>query len=394
MSLVSRAFTGAIVVGSLVAAQAAEALTYSVMHSFVKDGTDGIIPYAGLMQDTNGNLWGTTEGGGTNGAGTVFEITAAGTYSVARNFGVGTDGTYPRATLIQDKNGNFWGTTFEGGTNGMGTVFEITAAGGYSVMHSFGAGTDGSYPQAGLMEDRNGNFWGTTSFGGTWHRANMGGGTVFEISAAGIYSVMHDFSGGKIASGGKDGLYPYAGLIQDANGNFWGAAAEGGAKNRGTVFEISSGGNYSVAHSFGSGTDGDFPLAGLIQDTTGNFWGTTSGFFHKSKPQTVFEITAGGSYSVVHAFGGRTDGLFPQSRLLQDATGNFWGTTHSGGVYGGGTVFEITAAGTYSVVHSFGKNTDGSAPVADLIQDTKGNLWGTTAAGGTNGYGTVFEFTP
>jgi uncharacterized repeat protein (TIGR03803 family) len=257
--------------------------TESVLYSF-STGTDGAIPVAGLITDGNGNLYGTTFNGGTNSNGTVFKLTpnSAGGYneSVLYSFGTGTDGANPQqAALITDGNGNLYGTTFNGGTNGNGTVFKLTpnSAGGYneSVLYRFGANgaTDGANPYAGLITDTNGNFYGTTAYGGT-----NSNGTVYKLTpnSTGGYteSVLHSFAGGT-----GDGAIPVASLITDGNGNFYGTTQYGGTNNNGTVFKLiaNSSGGYteSVLFSFGTGTDGANPYAGLITDASGNLYGTT-----------------------------------------------------------------------------------------------------------------------
>ena len=187
---------------------------------------------AGLLQDASGNLYGTTFAGGTNGYGTVFKVTPAGVETVLYSFSGGTDGQYPQAGLIQDASGNLYGTTYGidlyGGTNSNGTVFKVTPSGVGTVLYSFGTGTDGNYPYAGLIQDASGNLYGTTTGGGANNK-----GTVFKVTPAGVETVLHSFGTG------TDGRYPYAGLIQDTSGNLYGTTHGGGTNNIGTVFKIS-----------------------------------------------------------------------------------------------------------------------------------------------------------
>jgi uncharacterized repeat protein (TIGR03803 family) len=380
-----------------------------VLHSFNLNGADGYYPSAGLIFDAAGNLYGTTRVG-TDSYGTVFELTpAAGggwTETVLHNFGYGTDGATPYAGLIFDAAGNLYGTTQYGGTYGVGTVFELTpaAGGGWTetVLHNFGNGADGSTPFAGLIFDAAGNLYGTTYQGGTYLY-----GTVFELTPAGGGSwtekVLHNFGNG------TDGAAPYAGLIFDAAGNLYGTTYQGGTySSSGTVFELTpaAGGGWTetVLHNFNyNGTDGNYPYAGLIFDAAGNLYGTTyqgGTYFYG----TVFELTptAGGGWTekVLYSFNNNgADGYYPQAGLILDAAGNLYGTTSYGGTYSYGTVFELTptAGGgwTEKVLHNFNYNgTDGNYPYAGLIFDAAGNLYGTTYQGGTYGYGTVFEFTP
>jgi uncharacterized repeat protein (TIGR03803 family) len=371
-----------------------------VLYNFL--GVNGTYPMAGLTFDAAGNLYGTTFGGGTSDAGTVFELTpaAGGTWTekVLHNFSHGSDGGKPAAGLIFDGAGNLYGTTFGGGTSDAGTVFELTpAAGGTwteTVLHNFGSGTDGVYPQSGLIFDAAGNLYGTTFGGGTY-----GGGTVFELTpaAGGTWTeqVLHNFQIGT----GADGHGPYAGLTFDATGNLYGTTNEGGTYGVGTVFKLTpaAGGTWTetVLHNFGSGTDGFNPAAGLIFDGAGNLYGTT---YNGGTPGygTLFELTpaAGGTWTeqVLHNFGSGTDGTNPVAGLIFDATGNLYGTTTAGGSNGGGTVFRFNAQEEVEL-HSF-SGTDGFTPEASLVLDASGNLYGTTFGGGTSNYGTVFEVTP
>ena len=199
----------------------------SVLYSF-GTGIDGQNPYAGLIQDASGNLYGTTLYGGTNNLGTVFKVTPAGVETVLYSFGTGTDGQYPRAGLIQDASGNLYGTTMQGGTKNKGTVFKVTPAGVETVLYSFGTGTDGQTPFAGLIQDASGNLYGTTFEGGT-----NGLGTVFKVTPVGVETVLYSFGAG------IDGQTPYARLIQDASGNLYGTTFQGGTNGLGTVFKIS-----------------------------------------------------------------------------------------------------------------------------------------------------------
>jgi len=391
----------------LVAATRAVAQKEQVLYSFNNKGTDGYNPDAGLIFDGSGNLYGTTHGGGTNGLGTVFELTptAGGgwTETVLWSFGKGHDGAGPYAGLIFDRAGNLYGTTISGGKSGIGTVFELTPkAGGVwaeKVLHSFG-GPDGIAPHGGLIFDGlRQNLYGTTTGGG-----KHGLGTVFELTpkAGGGWTekVLHNF--GK----GNDGAEPDDSLIFDGSGNLYGTTFYGGNKDGGAVFEMTpkAGGGwmekvlYSFKNNFRDGLD---PFAGLILDASGNLYGTTV-LGGTTNLGTVFELTpkAGGGWTekVLHRFGKGNDGAEPYAGLILDA-GNLYGTTIFGGKYNGdGTVFELTpkAGGrwTEKVLHNFGNGTDGSSPYAGLIFDASGNLYGTTNSGGAYGEGTVFEITP
>jgi uncharacterized repeat protein (TIGR03803 family) len=341
--------------------------------------TDGIEPIAEVIQGTNGNFYGTTEYGGANSRGTVFGITPYGTLTTLYSFCSQTnctDGANPWAGLVQAANGNLYGTTQFGGGNDWGTVFRITPAGKLTTLYSFCSQpncTDGESPAAGLLQATNGNFYGTTA--GPAFNGNYG--TVFEITPAGNLTTLYRF-------GYTDGAFPYAGLIQATNGNFYGTTIYGGANGYGTVFEITSTGTLTTLYSFCSQTnctDGAYPEAALIQGTDGNFYGTTAW-------GTVFEITPSGNLTTLYNFCSQpdcTDGSSPYAGLVRATDGNFYGTTAYGGAYAYGTVFEITSSG-----NSFGYS-DGATPSAGLAQASNGKFYGTTASGGSSGNGTVFS---
>ena len=402
----------AILAGAPSLSQAASP-TLTAVASF--NGTDGANPVAGLIADANGNLFGTTIYGGASNSGTVFEITkTADGYASAPTILIsfnGSDGAYPRGGLTADANGNLFGTTNGGGAYGYGTAFEITkTARGYAgtpiTLVSFN-GSDGMYPEVGpLIADAHGNFFGTTNGGGAY-----GYGTVFEIvkTASGYASTPTTLAN----FNGTDGANPFAGLLADADGNLFGTTDFGGPDRGGTVFEIAktASGYASTPITLASFNNDANPLAGLIADTNGNLFGTTNQGGGPA-PGTVFEITktASGYASTpitLATFNG-TDGANPFAGLLADADGNLFGTTYGGiGASEYGTVFEIAkTAGGYATtpitVVSFDV-TNGANPWAGLIADGKGNLFGTTFLGGNTscstagsvvvGCGTVFEIT-
>ncbi len=346
-------------------------------------GTDGLLPSA-LVQATDGSFYGTTQQGGANGAGTVFQITPAGVLTTLYSFGGGTDGTGPAAALVQGSDGNFYGTTQQGGTTDFGTVFVITPAGApttfYHTLYNFTGAADGSSPAAALVLGADGNFYGATPQGGASQA-----GTVFQITAAGALTTLYSFDGG------TDGYLPGA-LLQGSDGNFYGTTQQGGASGHGTVFAITSAGALTTLYSFGGGTDGLLPNA-LIQGADGNFYGTTQqgGAFQVG---TVFEIAPAGALTTLYSFGGNPGGSIPAAALLAGTDGNFYGTTRQGGVYQAGTVFQITPTGALLNLYSFSGGTDGSGPAAALVRAADGNFYGTTQQGGTSQAGTVFAITP
>jgi uncharacterized repeat protein (TIGR03803 family) len=366
----------AVVLLAVVATPWAQAQTPTTLLNF--DVKNGAVPN-GLVQATNGNLYGTTTDGGTKYLGTVFKITPGGTFTTLHSFS-GKDGSYPYAGLVQDTNGNLYGTTFEGGTKNAGTVFKITLSGTLTTLHSFD-GTDGASPTAVLVQATNGDLYGTTERGGT-----NSDGTVFKITPGGTLTSLYSF-------GGTDGSMPYAGLVQAINGNLYGTTTEGGANGLGTVFNITLAGKLTSLHSF-DGTDGSLPYAGLVQATDGNFYGTTErgGTSHDG---TVFNITTGGTLTSLHSFGG-TDGSAPYAGLVQATDGNLYGVTTEGGTGGCvpaggcGTIFQITTGGSLTTLYNFDA-TDGSHLFTGPIQDTNGNFYGTTTYGGKYTDGTVFS---
>jgi uncharacterized repeat protein (TIGR03803 family) len=356
--------------------------TFTTLHSF--NSTNGANPYAGLVQGTNGKFYGTTRQGGANGYGTVFSITTGGILTTLHSFN-GTDGSNPYAGLVQGTNGKFYGTTEYGGANGLGTVFSITTGGTLTTLHSFdGTVTDGANPYAGLIQGTNGKFYGTTAYGGTGNA-----GTFFSITASGELTTLHNF-------GDEDGAYPEGDLIQATDGKFYGTTSVGGAHPGGTVFKITPGGKLTTLYSFcrHSGCpDGATPYAGVVQAADGKFYGTTSGGGANScgrrRCGTVFRLTAGGGLRRLHSFDG-SDGSYPFAKLVQATDGNLYGTTYFGGANEYGTVFSITPSGTLTTLHSF-DGTGGEDPIAGLVQDTDGNFYGTTYFGGANSVGTAFS---
>ena len=359
----------------------------AVLHNFNHNGTDGTYPQAGVVVDSAGNIYGTTNNGGTYGYGTAYELTPAGggnwTEKILHNFSNGADGGNPDSGLIFDGAGNLYGTTYVGGAYGYGTAFELSPAGGGTwnarVLYSFGSTLTGAaYPTSGLIFDGAGNLYGTTLQGGPSQ-----GGSVFELSPAGggnwTERDLHDF--GSLSAG----IYPYGGVVFDAAGNLYGTTSTGGSASNGMVFELVAGSwTLRVLHNFTGGSDGSTPYAGLVF-TGGNFYGTTSG--GNSLAGTLYELTpAGGgnwSYQVVHNFGAGSDGSTPYAGLITDTAGNLYGTTLNGGLYSGGTVFKFNVHGEL-VLRSFGL-PEGYGSVAGLAFDAAGNLYGTGQYGGTNG---------
>jgi uncharacterized repeat protein (TIGR03803 family) len=367
----------------LCASGSSPAQTFTTLVNF--NHTNGYFPVGELVQGTDGNLYGTTESGGANSSGTVFKVTPTGTLTTLYSFCAKpncTDGSEPGGGLVLGTDGNFYGTTTEGGIiadhcgGDCGTVFKISPAGKLTTLHGLDS-TDGSTPYRPLVQAPNGNFYGTT-----------GSGTVFSITSGGKLTTL-------LTGGGPNAL------IQATNGNFYGTIAGGGAHSDGTVFSVTSG-KLTTLHSF-DGTDGNAPFGALVQASNGNFYGTTSqGGAHDLCNDeifvgcgAVFEISPGGTLTTVDSFD-KSDGYYPAARLIQASNGNFYGTTVYGGAPGPcymsscGTIFSITSGGTLTTLHSF-DDTDGEYPGGGLVQVTNGTFYGTTSAGGASGDGTIFS---
>jgi len=374
-------------------------------------GVTGWAPEAGVIFDGSGNLYGMTAAGGdykacSSGCGVIFELmpsSSGWTQTVIHAF-TGKDGAYPTATLIIDNAGNLYGTTQLGGARNLGVVFELTpnTGGGWTekVLHSFSGGYDGETPRAGLIADPAGNFYGTTVLGGAHSE-----GAAFElmpISTGWKYRVLHSF--------GEKGKRPFGGLIFDTSGNLYGTTWGGGLVGSGVVFELkrNSGGEWReiVLHSFMgrkvASKDGRQPFVGLVFDGKGNLYGATdAGGTHHNGRGVIFELmpASNGKWTEKVLHYGELDGGYGYlSSLVFDAAGNLYGGASAGGRNYFGTIFRLepTTSGFWreTVVHSFQCCGDGTSPTGALIWDSAGNLYGTTVGGGTYGYGTVFQVTP
>ena len=388
--------------------------------------TGGVNPQTGLVQATDGNFYGTTGQGGPEG-GTIYKITPGGKLTMLYGFCYQypltdscDDGLVPEAGLVQASDGNFYGTTSEGGLWGGGTLFRITLEGSLSTIYAFcSQGSleteclDGYSPYGVLVQGSDGDLYGTTMLGGP-----KNAGTVFKISLSGALTTLHSFDD-------TDGDEPYAGLVQGTDGNFYGTTFGGGAYGDGAIFRITPEGTLTTLYSFcaQSGcTDGAEPVAGLVQGRDGNFYGTTTsggtaGLWYYG---TVFRVTPEGTLTTLYSFcsqfdlvtGLCMDGIYPYAGLVQGSDGNFYGTTADSiteteaywlETEFGGTVFKITPGGSLTTLYSFCLKpyvvcADGNNPGAALVQGTDGNFYGTTAMGGVNpmdfsnqGFGTVFK---
>jgi uncharacterized repeat protein (TIGR03803 family) len=328
-------------------------------------GSEGANPGAGLIQAANGLLYGVTERGGTNDDGTVFQMGLDGTVTTLYSFTGGADGAVPLAALTPGSDGNFYGTTYGGGSGGVGAVFMITPAGLLTPLHTFANGADGSHPMASLVQGTNGSLYGTTVFGG----AGNGAGTVFEITPGGGFATLYTFKNG------SDGGCP-EGLALGPDGQFYGVADGGGVEGNGTVFRITTAGVFTNLYSFKDGADGAGPSGALTLGRDGNFYGVCSagGSNQYSQYGTVFKITTAGSLTPLYSFTGTNDGVYPQGPLTLGADGNFYGTTASG-ANGYGTVFQITTNGALTTLHWFTWLENGLEGYSAVAQATNGNFY-------------------
>jgi len=387
----------------LVTAPSAQSETFKVLHAF--GGPLGAVPFGSLVRDAKGNLYGTTFWGGAFNFGTVFMLDSAGKGRLIYSFTGGSDGGHPYAGLLRDSAGNLYGTTKYGGAFNAGTVFRINAKGTETVLYTFTGGADGGTPVGGVIRDAAGNFYGTTQLGGGGSCHGVGCGVVFKLDPSGTETVLHTFTGG------ADGGYPLARLIRDPAGNLYGttqiggngadtlcSTADGGC---GTVFKVDGDGNQTVLYSFswGVGVDGGLPVGGLVMDAAGNLYGTnTVGGDNKAclgfGCGTVFKVDNNGTETVLHSFTDPPEGADPSADLVRDAAGNLYGTTYDGGNPHFGTVFKLDTTGKETVLYTFQGGKDGGYPTAGLVRDAAGNLYGTASNGGIGREGVVFVIKP
>jgi uncharacterized repeat protein (TIGR03803 family) len=356
------------------------AQTYTTLFLFGRGGS----PRGTLVEGRDGNLYGTTYGYGGRTNGIIFKITPSGTFTALHSGG----GTF-QAGLTLGTDGNFYGTSIAGGTSGEGYVFKITPSGTLTALYSFGPPPNGGRLAEKLVQASDGNFYGTTLQGGT-----NGGGMVFRITPSGAETTIYNFCA---QSNCTDGTAPL-GLIQGTDGNLYGVTGGGGtAGGYGTIFKMTTAGRLTTLHSFDL-TDGAGP-EGLVQASDGNFYGTTnSGGFSNSNCGggnvpgtcgTVFKMTPAGALTTLHLFN-NTDGSNPGAAPIQASDGNLYGTTAGGGTPGSGTIYKITTTGTLTTVYNLDpSNGDGAFP-AGLVQHTNGTFYGPTIRGGK----IVYHFCP
>ena len=362
----------------------AQTATETVIYSFLEYPNGGN-PYAPLTRDAEGNLYGTTNQGGQANAGVVFKLDATGAYSILHSFRGGSDGANPYSGVLHSSTGALYGTTYQGGASNAGTVYEIGSSGHAKILYSFTGGADGGNPYAGIIADSSGNLYGTTYRGGA---ANLG--VVYTLARSGLETVLHSFAGV------PDGANPYAGVISDSSGNLYGTTVNGGAAGvytYGTVYKLNIATRQETVlysfdtENFGHGPGPGGPYGGVIRDPGGNLYGVASagGTYDGG---AIYEINAAGTYSVLYSFTNLQPNQ-PQGSLIRDAAGNLYGTTEAAGTSGAwGAVYELETTGTLKTLYIFpgaGARTDRGAFNAGLIADPAGNLYGTTPYGGMVG---------
>jgi uncharacterized repeat protein (TIGR03803 family) len=356
----------------------ATAQTFKVLYNFGTVTSEPFYPYfpTNIALGRDGNFYSTMGAGGSANQGGVIRITSAGAVTVGHSFD-SLEGQ-PLSGLILGSDGNFYGTTQTGGTSGLGTVFRITPAGTFTVLHNFtGAGTDGSTPYPAPIQAADGNFYGTTIYGGS-----LGHGTIYKITPGGTLTTLYQFDG-------IIGSQPSAQLTQGTDGNFYGTTLVGGPSGAGIVFRMTPAGKLTSLHNFDI-THGNQPESSLLQGTDGNFYGT-AGSGGTTNGGAIFKITPAGVFTILHYMNGTTDGNQPSAGLIQATDGNLYGATTSGGSSNLGTIFEVTPNGAYSVLHNF-DGTTGSRPVNSLVQSTNGTIYGEAQEGGSHSEGTFFSW--
>jgi MYXO-CTERM domain-containing protein len=370
-------------IAALLSAGPAGAATLTTLASF--GGPDGANPNGGLARDAQGNLYGTTSAGGAGAQGTVFELAAGSPTITALASFAGAQGV-PNGGLARDAQGNLYGTAqFAGARFQDGGVFALAAGSTTITTLALFTGANGANPQSGPVLDAQGNLYGTTFAGGS-----KGVGTVFELPSGGsAITTLATFNG-------PDGALPVGGLVRDAQGNLYGTTSGGGptfvsptSPGPGTVFELAAGSGAVTTLATFNGANGASPQAGVVRDAQGNLYGTTN-LGGANNLGTVFEVVAGsGAVTTLASFAG-ANGANPLGGLVLDAQGNLYGTTSSGGANNLGTIFEVVAgSGTITTLASF-DGANGSRPVGDLLLDAQGNLYGVTRNGGASNRGTIF----
>ena len=399
-------------------------LPITVLHDF-NGHTEPWAP-VGVMQGSDGNFYGVTEHGGTSNHGSIYRMTSDGTIAVLYSFPGGEGGAYPLATLLEANDGNFYGTTHEGGESNNGTIFRMTPDGTVTILHRFtnGPTSAGRSPASRLIQGSDGNIYGATTQGPGIYGGYGGSGTVFRMTPIGDVAVIGTFSRsptgiiqasdgnfyvsisigdtaelepkGKIVrmtpAGSSTVLHTFvdnseghtpSALTEAADGNLYGTT-RGFNSNGGTIFRITTSGSFTVLHSFPSGSE---PLSGVVKGSDGNLYGTSSG---GDSEGTFYKMSIGGVFETIYSFGA---GDMPDTRPVQAGDRSFYGTTRSGGSARFGTVYRVASTGVIEELHAFTAGPGGARPIAPLLE-ASGNFYGTTERGGSSDLGTIYRLTP
>jgi uncharacterized repeat protein (TIGR03803 family) len=366
-------------------------ITFTTLISF--NGTNGANPVANLVQAPNGNFFGTAPNGGANSNGTIYEISPDGSFFTNfYNFSGGSNGVAPAGALILGTDDNFYGTTYSGGVSNWGTIFQISTNGAFNQLGLL-SGTNGAHPNVALVQAADGSLYGTTKYGGPYPNTTSGGtgyGVIFQITTNGALSTPVLFNGtnGTAASA----------LTRGSDGNFYGTTLWGGNTSIftlgfGTIFRLSPDGTFTNLYKFTGGNDGGYIYANLVQGNDGNFYGAAFNGGAYSGGD-LFRVAPDGTFTNLYPFTGGSDGAFPHSALVQGSDGNFYGTTYSYGNFGYGTIFQLDTNGNVTPLISFTSTASpylGANPQGSLVQGADGNFYGTTPNGGVYNDGTVFR---
>jgi len=365
-------------------------LTTLVSFTGTNGACPGASPYGGLVFGPDGNFYGTTSSGGSNNLGTVFQLTPGGDFTSIFSFS-GTNGAIPYATLTPGNDGNLYGTTFLGGVSNCGTLFLITTNGDFTNLFCFTQTSlpdQGVNPGAALVPDGAGNFYSTACYGGAYTNAVQGGygyGTVFKLAGDGTVTALAFFDN-------TNGAFSAGGLVSGMDGNFYGTTTWGGQgiktfRGFGTIFKMSPDGTLTNIYLFTGGNDGGFIYAGLVQGTDGYLYG---GAFNGGSLGygTLFKVSTNGAFTLLHTFTYYDSG-WPYGGLMEGNDGNFYGTAY-GANSAYGSVFQLTPGGAFTNLVFF-NNANGSHPEGVLVQGPDNNFYGTTSLGGANGLGTIFR---
>jgi uncharacterized repeat protein (TIGR03803 family) len=396
-----------------IATPASQAQSFTVLYTFPRSGLTGANPDGTLAMDNAGTLYGTTYFGGSNTNGVVFKLNPSGNETVLVNGGPADSsyGAFPVYGVILGKAHDIFGL-FQASPDGGGEIVGLRAKGKGKILYDFGTCNNNCYvpslPDGGLLKDSSGNLYGVTYFGGVKGQGLQcemrGCGTVYKLDTSGNFHVLYAFTGG------ADGARPNGSLIQDAAGNLYGAALQGGdlscpqglgVNGCGTVFKLAPDGTFTVLYTFTGGFDGATPLGALAMDAAGNLYGAAKVGGDASCDDgcgTLFKIASNGKFTDLYEFNGNTDGGYPNGNLVLDPKGNLYGdaqgTNGNGSYYG--AVFELSAAGKFKVLHILNGFSDGADPTSGLIRDSAGNLYGSAYQGFSNSdrNGTVFKVVP